>query len=72
MLAGNGTVRTVGVKNESEAEILRHAAVLRSAAGRSAHVKVIERHVRPTVTLDGVKQRASPSVQGFWQPNFAQ
>ena len=57
--AGNGTVRNVGVKNESEEEVLRQAMTLRSSAGRSTHVKVKERHVQPSQG----GQRASPSVQ---------
>jgi hypothetical protein len=64
-------VRTVGVRNESEGDILRHAITLRSSAGRSAHVKVKVRQVQPMVTMDGVRQRASPSVQGLWQPSVA-
>ncbi|CAL5220160.1 g2125 [Coccomyxa viridis] len=58
----NGTVRNVGVKNESEEEVLRQAMTLRSSAGRSTHVKVKERHVQPSQG----GQRASPSVQGMW------
>jgi hypothetical protein len=57
--AGNGTVRNVGVKNESDEEILRHVMTLRSAAGRSTHVKVRERHVQ----LSEGGQRASASIQ---------
>ena len=40
MHAGNGNVRTVGVKNQSEEDILRQAVILRSSAGRNTHVKV--------------------------------
>ena len=57
--AGNGTVRNVGVKNDSEEEVLRHAMTLRSSVGRSTHVKVKARHVQPS---EG-GQRASPSIQ---------
>ena len=59
MTAGNGAVRNVGVKNESDEEVLRHAMTLRSSVGRSTHVKVKERHVQPSQG----GQRASPSVQ---------
>ena len=52
-------MRNVGVKNESEEEVLRQAMTLRSSAGRSTHVKVKERHVQPSQG----GQRASPSVQ---------
>ncbi len=72
MPAGNGRVRTVGVKNELPDGILRHAVMLRSAAGRSTHVKVKTRQVQPAIrTEDGKHQRASPSVQGMWQPSAA-
>lgn len=54
----------MGVKNESDEEILRHAMTLRSAAGRSTHVKVKERHVQPS---EG-GQRASASIQVRSQP----
>ncbi|EIE22936.1 hypothetical protein COCSUDRAFT_83708 [Coccomyxa subellipsoidea C-169] len=68
----NGRVRTVGVKNELPDGVLRHAVMLRSAAGRSTHVKVKTRQVQPAIrTEDGKHQRASPSVQGMWQPSAA-
>lgn len=70
--AGNGRVRTVGVKNELPNEVLRHAVMLRSAAGRSTHVKVKNRQTHPAIkTEDGQHRRASPSVQGMWQPGIA-
>ncbi|CAL8470787.1 g10329 [Coccomyxa elongata] len=67
----NGRVRTVGVKNELPNEVLRHAVMLRSAAGRSTHVKVKSRQTQPAIkTEDGQHRRASPSVQGMWQPGI--
>ena len=62
----------MGVKNEEPSDVLRQAVMLRSAAGRSTHVKVKARQSQPAIqSQDGKHQRASPSVQGMWQPNAA-
>ena len=67
--AGNGNERVVGVKNSDASEIFRQAAALRNSAGRSTHVKVKQRHVRPSSrNPDGTYTQVSPSVQGLWQP----
>lgn len=59
----------VGVKNESEEEILRVAYLLRSTKGKKPSLQ-LPRHKTPLVQVEGSRHpmRASNSVQGKWFP----
>uniref|UniRef100_A0A061RGS9 Large ribosomal subunit protein mL43 n=1 Tax=Tetraselmis sp. GSL018 TaxID=582737 RepID=A0A061RGS9_9CHLO len=55
----NGNTRVIGLKNQDEESVLRHAQMLRSCHGRPASEKVRWRHIQ--------EQR---SVQGGWRPGL--
>lgn len=46
VIAGNGTHRQVGVKNEPQEELLRQAMLLRGTVGRKASLVLKQRHVQ--------------------------
>lgn len=68
---GNGTRRTVDVKNQGPEEILRQAQRLRSSVGRKASLTIKNPVVSPG-DLGGIRESGGKgrSIQGGWRPGM--